>query len=116
MPEIVDWKPMDVSALDLAFPANVMHMMPAHDAIPAEFSRSGNKWNRLFNDWFFQGLSSLEVVAKEGIDKDRGLRHISVVMRSFEPKHEHKEAACAYLMSLWFDDATYEVAKRKGNQ
>jgi len=29
-------------------------------------------------------------------------------MVSFNPSHEHKVAACTYLMSEWFEDAEWE--------
>jgi hypothetical protein len=32
-------------------------------------------------------------------------------MSSWEPKHEHKEAGCAYLLSEFFDDVNYKKAK-----
>lgn len=30
-------------------------------------------------------------------------RHISACLGSYEPKHEHKIAGVAYLLSLWFE-------------
>lgn len=108
-------KPQVISDVELAFPAKVKHLMPDMKDIPEEFKQfcgRGTKWNQLFSDWFYSGLSKLDLVPKDGIDKNLALRHIRAVMGSFEPKHEHKEAAVAYLLSLWFtDESSWE---RKG--
>ncbi len=104
-------KPKDVSDVDMTFPASVKHMMPKWEEIPEEFKRGHGKWNDLMSDWFDRGLKSLSVTPKEGIDQNKAIRHLSCILRSFEPKHEHKEAAVAYLMSQWFEDATWEPAK-----
>lgn len=54
---------------------------------------------------FYRGLSNkTEFHGKEGIDGKAALLHVREILQSFEPQHEHKTAACAYLMSLWFDD------------
>jgi hypothetical protein len=104
-------QPTEIDAATAAFPAGVRDLMPAYDEIRKEYD-SNRKWsNRLFNDWFFTGIESHDgLVPKEGVDKTKALRHIRAVMGSWEPKHEHKEAAVAYLLSLWFDDVKYEAA------
>lgn len=101
--------PQKVDDIDLAFPANALKLMPNMEDIPEEFKDGHTKWNRLFSDWFFFGLSSLKRTVREGIDQVQAERHIHVVMGSFEAQHEHKEAAVAYLLSLWYeDDVTWE--------
>jgi hypothetical protein len=101
--------PKAVDDVTLAFPANVEELMPEMVDIPVAFHCGGHTWgNLLFNAWFFRGLTSLDIVAKPGIDKEMALRHIKAIMRSFQPNHEHKEAACAYLFDLWFEPATWE--------
>lgn len=95
----------EIDVATAAFPANVSHLMPAWKDIPANF-RSGNQlteWNKIVRAWFFFGLAKLEVKPREGVDRHMAMRHLAAIMRSFEPKHEHKEAAVAYLMSLWFE-------------
>jgi hypothetical protein len=54
-----------------------------------------------------------EIKPKEGVDVDKALRHIQAIMRSYQPKHEHKEAAVAYLLSQWFDDVTWTPKPRR---
>lgn len=102
----------DIDNATLAFPASVRHLMPPQEDIPDEFKYGATRWNKLFSDWFFSGLSSLELTPKEGVDKDKAMRHIRTIMGSFEPKHEHKEAAVAYLLNEWFAD---EKHVRKGS-
>lgn len=115
MPEITKWEPQEISDVDYAFPATVSHLMPKYEDIPSEFRNwnSRNKWMQMVADWFFCGLADLKMSPKERIDTEKALRHIGTIMGSFEPKHEHKEAACAYLLSLWFDDATYTKCARE---
>jgi hypothetical protein len=94
------------------FPASVAQYMPLYSEIPDEFKRhNGTVWNRLFSDMFYCGLTNLEAKPKDGIDADKAWTHLRVISRSFEPKHEHKEAAFAYLASQWFESATWERAK-----
>lgn len=103
--------PQPVKDLDLAFPTSVAHLMPAYATIPDEFKHGRTIWSRLVNDWFFCGIEGLQMEPKEGIDRQMAMRHIRAIIGSFEPKHEHvdeKEAACAYLLSLWFDNPTWE--------
>lgn len=94
----------EVSDLDLAFPANVMHLTPAYKDISDDFKRNG-KWNQIFNKWFFSGLpKETKFIPNEGVDASKAMRHIRCVMGSFQPKHEHKSAAISFLLSEWFTD------------
>lgn len=97
----------DVTNLAVAFGCRAMELMPPYKDIPDDYKRGHTKWNKLFNDWFFGGLKSLDVAPKKGIDKQKALTHIRAIMVSFEPQHEHKEAGVAYLMSEWFEDAQW---------
>lgn len=108
------WTPQELSAVDAAFPATVEHLMPPMSEIPEEFTEwnRNNKWQKLIGDWFYSGLEIKALMPKEGIDPKKAMRHVGAILGSFEPKHEHKEAAAAYLMSLWFDDVQYETRKR----
>lgn len=79
--------------------------LPKWSEIPEEFKQiHGTKWNDIFSKWFFTGLRDAVFVPKEGFDRDKALRFIKVHMRSCEPKHEHKEAGVAYMMSQLFED------------
>jgi len=97
----------EISDLEVGFGTTVG--LPDYRTIPDEFKGIGKtKWNRLVSDWFFCGLKSLRVAPKEGVDKDRAMKHIRALLASFEPRHEHKESGVAYLMSQYFADAEWE--------
>lgn len=102
--------PQDVDDVTVAFPAKVCGtLLPPQTEIPREFYDRRNEWARITSQWFFKGLDG-RFIPKTGIDARRAVRHLSACMRSFEPKHEHKEAGVAYLLSLWFD--RYEAVAR----
>jgi hypothetical protein len=100
-------KPQHVSDLQIAFPANVADLMPDMDEIPEDFRRDrgdARPWVRFQRDWFFKGFSKGTVFrARDGIDRTMALRHLKAIQGSCDPQHEHKEAAVAYLASLWFE-------------
>jgi hypothetical protein len=108
---ITEWTIHEMTDLDMAFPASVKEWMPDYDDIPVEFRNFYNKWNRFQRDWFYNGIKIIETKPKPGIDSKAAMRHLGAIQGSFEPKHEHKEAAVAFLASLWFDDVKYEKAK-----
>lgn len=82
--------------------ARVSTLMPDYDDIPEEFRRNRSPWCAIADAWFFHGLNSDRVEPNEDIDKERALAHLGAILNSMEPAHEHKIAAVAYLMSLWF--------------
>lgn len=97
-------KPHKFSDVDRAFPAHVLEHMPKMEDIPAKYRRhSQDAIDRLFYKMFyggFQGNPSFHPAPD--IDAGEAWRHIDCILRSFQPKHEHKEAAVKYLVSLWF--------------
>lgn len=107
--------PAEVSDLELAFPANALDLMPLHEdceaalaALPRDEQR---KWREFQQRWFFEGLpATTEFDCKSGIDAAAALRHLAAIQGSFAPKHEHKEAAVAYLASRWFEDVRFDGA------
>lgn len=112
--DLRDWsKPTAVDNITLAFPADVRDLMPAYADIPAEFKSDSNKWVKFQQTWFFRGLGGAESDMAEGVDGPTAWRHLKAIQGSFQPKHEHKEAAVAYLASLWFTDVRYSPALRK---
>lgn len=107
-----DWKqPKPITRLDLAF-GRIDGLMPAQSEIPKEFRDGHTKWNKFFSDWFYFGVHGVTGVA-EGVDEAAALAHLAAISRSFEPKHEHKEAAVAYLASLWFPNIAWTRAQKK---
>lgn len=115
--------PQKIDDALFAFPATVCGtLLPYSEDIPEEFrGHSRTVWHDCFNHMFFgdgrdeKKKHPLEKLAecaeefdpkfhmKEGIDGETAYRHLMACMRSFEPQHQHKEAGCAYLMSLWFE-------------
>lgn len=97
-------KPMDVTNVEIVFGGNIDKLMPSYKDIPDEF-KCDSKWPGIVAKWFFTGLpSDTDFFPKEGVDLKKAINHIMAILVSFAPKHEHKQAGCAYLLSLWFDD------------
>lgn len=102
----------DLAAVDVAF-GNIKHM-PKYETLPDDFKRGHNEYCDAVSAWFFSGakgtpdgliIDGVRFTAKAGVDRDKALRAIKAVLGSFEPKHEHKEAACAFMLSEWFEKA-----------
>lgn len=100
------YTPQPVTDIELAFPANVSHLMPSYEDVPQHYRRDRGEakpWIAFQRRWFFHGLGGVTITAKPGIDKTAALRHLAAIQGSFEPSHEDKEAAVAYLASLWLE-------------
>ena len=108
--------PKVVSALDLGFgPKDLKEYLPAWEEIPQEFKDERvevKKWIQIVNDWFFSGMHNLVATPKVGIEKNIAIRHIKIILGSFEPSHEHKTAGVAWLLSMWFDVFEYQKVKK----
>jgi len=95
----------EITDIDLAFPARVLHLMPSESDIPPRFRDAGVRDVQLVARWFYRGLpDDTEFVPRPGVDARLALRQISAILRSFEPRHEHKMAATAFLVAEWFED------------
>lgn len=73
---------------------------------PAE--RKQEKMLELADAWFFYGVELKKTVPREGIDVQHALSHIATIQRSYQPKHQHKRAAVAYLFDRWFKKVKWE--------
>lgn len=96
----------DITDLDMAF-GNIDHM-PRYETIPDEFKRSHGPYTNLVSKWFFCGLKDddlARLTPRTGVDKRKALAAVGAILRSFQPKHEHKEAGCAFLLHAWFEVA-----------
>lgn len=102
-------QPQDVDQVSVVFGADALSLMPPYEecveglkALPREERK---KWEEFQSRWFFEGLpDAMQVRLHEGIDGEKAFRHLGSIQGSFAPKHEHKEAAVAYLASRWFSD------------
>lgn len=101
--------PQDVDDSPFGVP-NCAHLMPPVEAIPDLKDGSYSKWERLFGDIFYSGLSNIKLYPRKGIDPDKAWAHLIAIVGSYMPKHEYKTAAFIYLANLWFKDAKW-VAK-----
>ena len=83
-------------------------LLPRMEEIPDEFKDryARLKWNQLVYDWFHSGMEMIAITVKPHINREAAFRHLGAVLGSFEPKHKHKMAGCAYLASKWFLDYT----------
>lgn len=96
-----------ITRADVAFPAEVRHLMPRREDIPKSYPRSAD-WKRFQAKWFYQGLEEKTIKGRPGVDLTKALAHLSCIQRSFEPKHEHKADAVAWLASQWLDEDTLD--------
>lgn len=96
------YTPIPVTELDIVFPANVARLMPALEAVPPEFFEHDNEWNRIASHWFGRGLAdgvTFDMV--DGVEGEVAFDHLRCILSSFEPEHNYKIAAVAYLLSTW---------------
>jgi len=106
-------RPMGIDDVTFQFPMLIKNYMPAFEEIPRDFRiRMGRdpevtKWVKFQRDWFEYGFKSLKVVPREGIPSNMAVKHLAMIQKSFEPSHEHKVAAVAYLASLWLQKVEY---------
>lgn len=101
----------EITNADMAF-GNIKHM-PKYGSLPAEFQDwHNNDFCRAISSWFYSGAKTFKngiqikdetFTAKEGVSANAALAAIRSVLASWEPKHEHKIAACGFMLNEWFD-------------
>lgn len=104
-----------LTKLDVVFGAvdKIQQLLPRWEDLPEDFKTGyGSPWCKLPSDWFFRGVDLSPLNSKKGIDKVAAIDHLSALLHSFFPAHEHKTAAVAYLASLWFEEPTWKVPPR----
>lgn len=104
-------KPVKVTDADLAFGGDMSDLLPSMSEIPENFKYENTEWNKIVADWFYYGLKNVKWYPKEGIDPKDAVSHVQAILGSYEPKHEHKVAGVAYLLSEFFEKIEYERAK-----
>lgn len=96
------YRPVAVSDVMVALPADVIDLMPAEAEIPEEFGYWNSGWNEIARSWFSKGLpAEVEFYMADGLDGETAVRHLHCVLGSYQPSHEHKLAAVAFLLSQW---------------
>jgi hypothetical protein len=78
---------------------------PTQATIPAEFYNGNTRFNNAFSALFFRGgtLADHGLRVKAGLDRAQVMAAVKVLMCSFDPKHEIKEATVAWALSEWCD-------------
>jgi hypothetical protein len=93
----------ELTDIDVAFPASALDWMPPMEEIPDEFKDRSNEWCKIASSWFFFGLpKNVKFYPREGVDPAKAVRAIQATLGSYAPRHQHKEAAVAYMLSCWF--------------
>lgn len=110
-----------VDDVTFAFPAKLKGILPEAKDIPERFWQSNNLYHNAAQVLFgFGGEAFNERFIMESKlsreDFDKAIRAIHTCLSSFEPKHEHKIAGVAYMMSEWFDIKQNPEFKSKGPQ
>lgn len=87
--------------------------MPKYSDLPEEFQDwHYNPFCKAVSMWFYKGCEPAEngiriedtiYTAKEGVKAHDAMAAIKAVLSSWAPKHEHKIAACGYMLHEWFD-------------
>ena len=87
--------------------------MPAKDEIPAEFFDRKNEWNVKARIWVHTGFR-IDCQPKPGINLQIARIHLPLCYANIFSPYDTVVAACAYLMSLWFESPVpVKPAKRK---
>ena len=113
--------PIEIDDVSLAFPADALDYMPAWEDIPEDFRNGHTPWNEFQRTWFFEGLSKRfsfvpATVDGETLNARNIYRQLVAIQSSYAPKHEHKEAAVAYLASIWMESMVYGRPKDEDSE
>jgi hypothetical protein len=106
--KIMDWsRPKTVPDVQFAFPAYIIGtLITEWDDLPDEFRNRTSGYEELAGHACFNNVGFRSDSLLEGIDIELANRQLNAIARSFQPKHQHKEAAIAYLLSLWLVQPT----------
>jgi hypothetical protein len=89
----------EINDIELVF--GTTKALPKYEDVPEEFKRGSNLYVRAVSGLFFHGglLSEYGLKVRDGLDALNVHRAISAHLCSWEPKHEHKEAGVALMLS-----------------
>jgi hypothetical protein len=91
-----------VDQVNYAFPAHVIGILiPEWQYLPEQFRDGNSCFEELASHACFNCVELKPEVVRVDVDLSSANRQLSAVSRSFEPEHKYKEAALAYLLSLW---------------
>ena len=94
------------TGFDMVFGAD-LEDYPPYDAIPEQFRRGNTAANDAVSTLFFRGgkIDEFGLRLKSGVDPNAFYGALKAMLCSFAPKYEHKEAACAWLVSEYTEAA-----------
>lgn len=98
-----DFKFPSVTEVDFAFPTFPTDRQLLEEARARGFYNGHTPYNKLFSDLFFNGSKAKwEGLKLKDVPEEFMIaagRYMRVLMGSFAPKHEEKEAVCAMILS-----------------
>lgn len=99
-----------MNLLEYKFPESAQDTAPEllDEAKERGFYNGRTPYNTIFSSLFFQGGV---LHYKDGLPepfRERATMYLKSIMGSFAPKHEHKEAVCALILSELVDIKAYE--------
>ena len=99
-------QPVAIPRVQQVFPANLGDLLPPLDLIPEAYrsGRAGHVSTYARSMALGRIDESLALIKRPGVDPELAWTHLCTIASSFEPKHEHKEAALAWLLSMWYLD------------
>lgn len=103
--------PVEITDVEIAFPARALRLMPKHEDIERK-----PEWEELANDWFGEGVTDINLLCSKflvdnGFEPEQAWRHLTGIIGSFAPKHEHKIEAIGYLLGTWFRWAKWTTVR-----
>lgn len=112
MPLTPPYDPIELTKVQVAFPADALDYMPEYESCATWNGRGG--WeNQLQRDWMFVGIADIQLIPKRRYwgqaEINRAFKHLGAIQGSYASKHEHKEAAVAFLLNQWFLHARWKV-------
>jgi len=98
-------KPKKVTDAEVSFSfRDIRGKIPAWESLSSKYWNGTRASERLIGKVFYEGLpNGTEFHPREGVDPGDGTRYIAAIMRSFQPRHEHKFAAASFLLEKWFE-------------
>ena len=94
----------------------MIDIYPSYESIPQSVKDRVNqlpaqdKYHRLMTDWFFEGLSMLELRTKDNVDPFVIKRRLMLLLNDRSISHEHKKAAFVWICEQTLDDAKWKKA------
>jgi hypothetical protein len=94
------------STVQKVFPATVLDgWLPPREWFTED--HVPDSWETFVHRLFMGRVQDIALIPKEGIDPDTAWQHATMILGSFQPKHEHKIEGVAWLLWHWFESGEY---------